>query len=338
MGSSRPATIKAALALIVALTALIATVVGSSMEFVTHHGSRSSIRPLSAAAAARGSSAHPLVPDTLLAWTSGGLPHGFASRVSRIDGVDRMVGVVSGIAWLTASYSATGERVDRPPAGLAFPIEVAGADPVALRSFLSGASRALLPAVAAGGAILGQTSAALRHLGVGGSLVFGNARLRVVGIMPDGDIGANEVFVSRDVAADLGLRTERYLLIDPAAGASRPRIAADIRAAAPSGEHVTIRGSGETPYLRQGDAVLPQVILKERLGEFAARPEGGDLVMDPRWVQAHLLTGEVPILGRVTCHRALFPQLRGAWRRSRPRAWPTSSIPPSTGGAIRRDS
>ena len=99
--------------------------------------------------------------------------------------------------------------------------------------------------------------------------------------MPDTDIGANEVFVSREIAADLGLRTERYLLIDPASGPSRARIAAGIRAATPSGDDVTIRGSGETPYLRQGDAVLPQVILKERLGEFAARPEGGDLVHGP---------------------------------------------------------
>jgi D-alanyl-D-alanine carboxypeptidase len=254
----------------------------------------------------------PVVPQTLLAWTPGGLPPGLGRRVARLRGVARVVGVVDGIAWLTASFSPGGEPVDRPPRGLAVPIEVGGADPAAYAPFLGGGDRALRSTLARGQAVLGQTSARLRHLGVGSTLVFGAVRLRVAGIVADTEIGANELFVSRRTAARLGIRLERYLLIEPAPGGSRTRISAGIRAALPPGVQVQIRGSGETPYLRQGDAVLPQSVLKELLGEFAARPVGGYLVQDPAWVRAHIVTATVPIIGRVRCNRALIPQLRGA--------------------------
>ena len=39
---------------------------------------------------------------------------------------------------------------------------------------------------------------------------------------------------------------------------------------------------------------------------------GGRIAPDPSWVQANIATEAVPILGTVTCHRAIFPQLRAA--------------------------
>lgn len=39
---------------------------------------------------------------------------------------------------------------------------------------------------------------------------------------------------------------------------------------------------------------------------------GGRISPDPAWVSANIATESVPILGSVTCHRALFPQLRAA--------------------------
>ncbi|MGH3345850.1 MAG: M15 family metallopeptidase [Nocardioides sp.] len=39
---------------------------------------------------------------------------------------------------------------------------------------------------------------------------------------------------------------------------------------------------------------------------------GGRIAPDPAWVSANIVSGSVPILGSVTCHRALFPQLRAA--------------------------
>jgi hypothetical protein len=39
---------------------------------------------------------------------------------------------------------------------------------------------------------------------------------------------------------------------------------------------------------------------------------GGRIAPDPAWVRAHITTETVPILGRVTCNRLLFPQLKAA--------------------------
>jgi hypothetical protein len=249
----------------------------------------------------------------MLAWTPGGLPAGFGAAVSRIDGVRHAVAVSSDIAWLTGSWSATGVRVDHPPRGMAIPLEVAAADPRAYAPFLAPADRSVLASVSNGQAVLGSSSARLRHLGPGATLEFGPIRLRVASILPDAEVGANEVFVSKATGARLGVTIERYLLIDPAPGAFRSRIAAGIHRALPPGRLVQIRGPGETPFFRQGDAVLPQVKIKELFGEFAARPiAGGYIQTDPAWVASHIVTATVPILGQVQCNRALIPQLRGA--------------------------
>jgi hypothetical protein len=56
-------------------------------------------------------------------------------------------------------------------------------------------------------------------------------------------------------------------------------------------------------------------MIKTLFGEFAARPSPGRpgyLDVDPAWVRTHIVTVSVPLLGRVTCNRALVPQLRDA--------------------------
>jgi hypothetical protein len=255
----------------------------------------------------------PLVPDTLLAWVPNGLPEGLGRAVRRLPGVDHVVSVRSGTAWLTGSTDADGAIVDRPPAGLAIPLEVAGASLMRYSPFLSPVDRSILPELARGEAVIGATSAALRRAGPGSTLVFGSRRIRVAAVVPDAAIGAHEVFVSPRTAGALGVTRHRYLLIDPAPGASRRAITARIRQLLPAGALLRVRGPGETPFFRHGDAVLPQVRVKELFGEFAARPvDGGFLQMDPRWAGQHIREARVPLLGRVLCNRALIPQLRGA--------------------------
>lgn len=81
----------------------------------------------------------------------------------------------------------------------------------------------------------------------------------------------------------------------------------------PPGTPVRFRLAGETPFLREGDAVLPQALVKDRFGEFAFRDLAGrDIEVDPEWVSAHIVTADVPILGRVTCHRAVIGAVRAA--------------------------
>jgi hypothetical protein len=261
----------------------------------------------------------PVIPDTMLAWTPNGLPQGFARRVSRLRSVAHAVPVVSGIAWLT---QITRNLVpERPPRGFAYPVEVAGARLGGYAAFLAPGERPLLADLRRGSGLLGQMSARVRGVEPGETAALwfrprgtgGGVQVPVAGIVSDASVGANEVFVSLRTAMRLGLRIQRYVLIDPAPGVTRGRLAARIRRLLPEVVPLRIRGPGETPYFRQGDAVLPQVRMKELFGEFAARPEpGGYLTIDPGWISDHIVSTRLPLLGPVRCNRAIVPQIRGA--------------------------
>jgi hypothetical protein len=255
----------------------------------------------------------PAPVDTLLAWTPGGLPSGFADAVRRLPQVTRSVAVSSGTVWMTRSISPGGVTVDRPGDGLAIPVEVAGARLEDYAAFLPPEDRTLLPALADGAGLLGTTSSEIRGFGAGGALVFGGRRVEVVGVVADAAIGAHEVFVSGRTAATLGVTTERYLLIDPRPGMTEPRMRAVLARLLPPGVLLQVRGPGETPFFRQGDAVLPPVRLKALFGEFAARPmPDATFLMEPAWTGRSIVEARVPILGTVRCNRAIVPQLRGA--------------------------
>src|SRR3990172_12308068 len=82
----------------------------------------------------------------------------------------------------------------------------------------------------------------------------------------------------------------------------------------PDALDMRVRAPGDTPLFRHGDAVLAPVQLKALFGEFAARPTPGRpgfLTLDPAWVRRSIDTRRVPLLGSVTCHVALFPQILG---------------------------
>jgi hypothetical protein len=245
------------------------------------------------------------------------LPSGFAERLPRLPLVRRAVVVASDTAWLTRSLSSTGEVVDDPPDGLAIPLEVASVDPRIYAPFLPPADRTVIGDLAQGRGVLGESSAELRQLGPGATLRFGTTDVRISAVLPDELVGANELLVSRSLGARLGVGTDRYALIQPRGSPTDARIERVIRRIAPSDLPVQVRAPGETPYFRQGDAVLPPVQIKLLFGEFAAAPDPGHpgyLRIDPAWERAHLVTERVPILGDVTCNVALMAQLRGALR------------------------
>lgn len=93
----------------------------------------------------------------------------------------------------------------------------------------------------------------------------------------------------------------------PSIGARRAEIE-HMLSGAIGGGPIRFRARAETPWLRQGDAVLPQSIVKARFGEFAYRrtgPGSRTIEQDPAWVAANIVEIEVPILGPVRCHRSV---------------------------------
>jgi hypothetical protein len=272
----------------------------------------------------------PSAPETFLAWVPRGLPGGFAERVRRMPAVGRMTVVAEDNVWLARSWSAAGELVDHPTAPYRIPLDAAAVDPRSFAPFLPPADRATLAAVENGEGILGSTSASVRGLGPGAILELGKGRrVRVAAVLPDELVGAAELLVSEETGRRIGIARDRYLLLQAVDGQRltsaslrrtiQPLLPRDLGVFG----RVQVRAPGETPYFRAGDAVLPPVLLKALFGEFGARTlkgQPGYLEVDPAWQRTHLVTTRVPLLGRVTCHRGIVPQLRGAMRELRSRS------------------
>ena len=264
----------------------------------------------------------PSAPETFLAWVPRGLPDGFADRVRRMPSVGRMTVVAEDNVWLARSWSAAGELVDHPAPPYRIPLDAAGVDTRSFAPFLPPADRSTLAAVENGEGILGSTSASVRGLGPGAILEFGNERrVRIAAVLPDELVGAAELLVSEETGRRIGITRDRYLLLQPADGhrLTSGSLRRTIQPLRPRDlgvfGRVQVRAPGETPYFRAGDAVLPPVLLKALFGEFGARTlkgKPGYIEVDPAWQRTHLVTTRVPLLGQVTCHRGIVPQLRGA--------------------------
>jgi hypothetical protein len=262
----------------------------------------------------------------LLVWTPGRLPGGLAGRVGRVRGVRAVTVVRGGLLGLAGSLDADGRPLDRPRPGATVPLETIGFDPATYPDLLPASARTAFARLRPGEALLGATSARLRRLGPGGRLRLvpgpgqaGTGRwVTVAGVVDDDLVGAAEVAVTTAGARAAGITRDRYLLLAYRGG--RDAVAVAVRRLLPARLPVRLRGPGETPFFRAGDAVLPQAMVKERFGEFAWRKGAGDAyIQDPAWVAANLATARVPILGRVRCNRALLGALAGAMGELRQR-------------------
>lgn len=254
----------------------------------------------------------PVSDQVLLVWTPGGLPQGFGDRLAEMPGVSAVTGVRSDLAHLIESRGVDGEVVDQPAEGWVIPIEVMAFDPATYSAFLPKRASNEFTTLGPGEIILGSTSAQLRRLGASGVLTLEDRSSFVVAaVVDDVLIGAAEAALPVGEAGSLGIALERYLLIRYSG--DRKDLESSIRAELPEGLAVRIRAPGEAPVLRHGDAVLPQVLIKEQFGEFAYRPHGGlSFDIDPGWVDDSIVTSRIPLLGQVTCHRNLVPAFAGA--------------------------
>ncbi len=161
-----------------------------------------------------------------------------------------------------------------------------------------------------GTVLLGETSAKLRTEGVGDSITVGGAQFEIVGVIADAAVGAAEI-VFTEADPDSPVFTERFALVST----ELPRAAVEdlVRSLYDGPAPLRIRAEGETPWLRYGDAVLPQVFIKQALGEFSyERGSGVEFIQNPEFLAENIVEGDVPILGKVVCHRIVLEQLTGA--------------------------
>ena len=251
--------------------------------------------------------------QVLLVWTPRSLPPGLAQTVRTLPRVNTVTVVQAGRVDLLESWDAAGTPVDRLRPGWAIPLDAFAVDPATYARLLPASGSAAVKRLDRTSAVLGQTSARLRGLEPGDSVVVGpEERFTVSAVVDDTFVGGAELVISRRAAAAVGISTPRFMLVGY--NGPRGRMEKAIRRSAGPGFNARIRAPGETPYLRHGDAVLPQSLVKATFGEFSYRPPspGPVFTQDPGWIARNLVTGRVPILGMVHCHRALIPALRGA--------------------------
>jgi hypothetical protein len=257
------------------------------------------------------------MPPAWLAWISGSLPSGFEADVRATSTLGTTVIVAGDTRWMTSSHDADGGVVDQPDPPFEIPIDAFAVDPGAYAPFVPESTRTqVVDALRAGEAVLGTSSAQLRHLTVGGSLTFDQTTVPVGAIVPDPVAGWSEMLVSRTVGNTLGIVDDRYMLSMPDGAMTEQRFAAVLATLIREVPVRTVAPDG-SPFMRIASGVNPPVVMKSVFGEFAAYPRTDDpayLTMSTSWYDAHIVTRSVPLLGEVTCNVALFPALIGALR------------------------
>jgi hypothetical protein len=263
------------------------------------------------------------VPPAYLMWRTGGLPAGLTPELDELRGTEHVVVVSGDTLWMSHSVRADGTVVDRREGRFRIPIEVMSTPIRDMAPFLPPAWRdAVVDALRDGRGVLGESSAALRRLGVGDRFVFGRNRITVGAIVPDEVVAWSELMVSGEVGRSLGVRHARFALMDMRTAPSERELARRIAHLLAPGYPPRVRRPGHAWFRRQGDSVWPPVLMKRGFGEFRAYPDPrrpGYLRMQPAFVRDNLATRRVPLLGRFSCHERLFPRLIAAMRELRER-------------------
>ncbi|HWC15006.1 MAG TPA: M15 family metallopeptidase [Actinomycetota bacterium] len=253
----------------------------------------------------------------LLAWAPGGLPSGAERAVERLTGVLDATTVRAGLDWIQSSRLA-GSVHDDPDTGFAIPFEVAFVDPHEYARYVPPSERPAVLALRPGEALLAETSARLRAQNTAVARMTGlriqlrNADAQVTDVVSDVATQGYEALLAGNPPS-WWKRMDRFLLMRVRARAAQRTVTRALGRMLSPGQSLRIRAQGETPFLRYGDAVLPQLHMKATFGEFAARSDGdGTITVSPEWREQNITSRSVPLLGKVTCHRALFPQLEAA--------------------------
>ena len=188
-------------------------------------------------------------------------------------------------------------------------VTVAAADPEDLRAF-SGTRVArqddVWDRVAAGQAVLSETSAPSGEPLTAVALDATGA-LPAVGVAAVAPIPVRaDLLVNPTWAAALAAPVDNAVLVDAAGPGARARLQ---RVLGDGAQVIDLTTSAEVPR----PAYLTGGAVAEAVGSFTYWPqEDGSIDIEPSWVQVNIATGEVPILGAVTCHRVVLPQLRAA--------------------------
>jgi hypothetical protein len=234
----------------------------------------------------------------LLIWTFGGFN-------------EREVGLVrdsTRVATISAVRTRQLPVASNRPGYRTVPMETMAVDPGAYAA-AAGRPGLKLPGQLQKGVVLSRTAAQLRRLHAGGLLrLAGHRPLRVGGVVDDVLLGGYEAAMDADLARRYGLTRASYLLVRPRG--PRQDFEAAIRGLL-RGRTIRFRDPDDQQFLRGGNSGLPLGLVKARFGEFGV-PSLYRGRQDPAWTRANIVTRNLPLLGRVSCHRLVIDDLAAA--------------------------
>jgi hypothetical protein len=120
-----------------------------------------------------------------------------------------------------------------------------------------------------------------------------------------------DVVVNRPRGDQLGIPRRNAVVVSLAAQAAPDAVRRELQRAL--GRRASVTDLTDEPGTGVYAARLVGGSVAEAVGSFRYRWfRDGSVDPDPAWVGASITSGDVPILGRVTCHRVMLPQLRAA--------------------------
>ena len=196
------------------------------------------------------------------------------------------------------------------------PVPAVGVDPTTFRAFAAegtAEATAVWQAVARGEAVVSHAVSKSRALGLGDdievSAAGGPSSPRRLGALATTGVPGTDLLVDDATGRELGLPAATGMLLTAGEGVDPVVLAREVR---------RITGSGAQVDLLTPPAVNPVALLTgsdaaKAFGAFSYRyfPDG-TIQPDAAWVRDNIQTATLPIMGRVTCHRLMLPQLRGA--------------------------
>ena len=189
---------------------------------------------------------------------------------------------------------------------------VAGVDPSSFRAFAPQGTAEAQPvwdAVARGELVVSHAAAERRRwqLGVDAPVAGRTTLTMRLGALATTQLPDTDVVVSDSVAASLGLAPTTGVLLTSGKG-DPAKLAASVRRVVGRGGKIHLLTQPETPY-----AFLTGSKAAKAFGAFSYQWfDDGTIQPDARWVSANIVRAKVPIIGTVTCHRLMVPQLRAA--------------------------
>ncbi len=224
-----------------------------------------------------------------------------------------LVGRLEGLAEPGAALAYRSGTVD--VGGTALP--AVAVDPGAFRAFVASATAeatAVWQAVARGEAVASHDAASRLGLVLGDPVTVtpsdgGPPRTLRLGALATTGLPATDLVVDDAVGATLGLSENTGVLLARGAGGDPARLAEQARDLAGGVADVDLLTSPAPPPV----AFLSGGAAGKAFGAFSYRyfPDG-TIEPDAAWVKANIVTETVPVLGKVTCHRLMVTQLRGA--------------------------